>query len=388
MVLIVSISVVLLSLLLVYNNFSKNKNSLYICGSLICMCIIAILHHFTVIEPTVFWIAIFSGHSLPFAFLIGPFLYIYTRNALVGKIVYRPTDSLHYIPFLIVLISIFPYYFTPFDHKLKLAQLLFEDPNNKITKINLCWLYPSYWNILLRPLFLLAYTVFSVYLIFSKLKLKKTPFSFKTSESYLKWLVIINSIFLLIAFLYSLLTANFFLRFVKNREEINGSPFSYIVYILMCSLPILMLVFPEILYDVKKNKPISKKAEVERDENHDELVKKADSMLEFIKKEANLMDPNFGVDSICEALALTKEEVNYCFSAILKTKLATLKKELRVELAKKELQNGMLQSLSMEGIWVKAGFTSKTSFFVAFKEVTGLTPLEYVKFVIEETPSE
>ena len=388
MVLVVSISVVLLSLLLIYNNFSKNKNSLYICGSLICMCIIAILHHFTVIEPNVFWIAIFSGHSLPFAFLIGPFLYFYTRNALAGKIIYRPTDSLHYIPFLIVLISIFPYYFATFDHKLKLAELLFEDPHNMITKINFSWLYPSYWNILLRPAFLLTYTVFSVYLIFSKMKLKKTPFSFKTSESYLKWLVIINSIFLLIAFLYSLLTANFFLRFVKNREEINGSPFSYLVYVLMCSLPILMLVFPEILYDVKKNKPITKKAEVERDENHDELVKKADSMLEFIKKEANLMDPNFGVDSICEALALTKEEVNYCFSAILKTKLTTLKKELRVELAKKELQNGMLQSLSMEGIWVKAGFTSKTSFFVAFKEVTGLTPLEYVKFVVEETPSE
>ncbi|MFY8214068.1 MAG: helix-turn-helix domain-containing protein [Flavobacterium sp.] len=388
MVLIVSISVVLLSLLLIYNNFSKNKNSLYICGSLICMCIIAILHHFTVIEANVFWIAIFSGHSLPLGFLIGPFLYFYTRNALAGKIIYRPIDSLHYIPFLVVLISIFPYYFTPFDQKLKLAQLLVYDANNMITKINFSWLYPSYWNILLRPLFLLTYTVFSVYLIFSKLKLKKTPFSFKTSESYLKWLVVINFIFLLIAFLYSLLTANFFLRFVKNREEINGSPFSYLVYVMMCSLPILMLVFPEILYDVKKNKPITKKAEVERDENHDELVKKADSMLEFIKKEANLMDPNFGVDSICEALALTKEEVNYCFSAILKTKLATLKKELRVELAKKELQNGMLQSLSMEGIWVKAGFTSKTSFFVAFKEVTGLTPLEYVKFVVEETPSE
>lgn len=149
-----------------------------------------------------------------------------------------------------------------------------------------------------------------------------------------------------------------------------------------------MLVFPEILYDVKKNKRSNKKAEVERDENHDELVQKADSIVEFIKKEENLMCPNFGIDNICSTLTLTKEEVNYCFSAILKTKLATLRKELRVELAKKELQNGMLQSLSMEGIWVKAGFTSKTSFFVAFKEVTGLTPLEYVKLVVEETKPE
>ena len=343
------------------------------------MSIIALLHHFSIIEPAVFWIALFSGHSLPFGFLIGPFLFFYTRNALVGKVIFIKSDVLHYIPFIVVLLSIFPYYFTDFDAKLKLAQLLVDDPINMIVKLYFSWLYPSYWNILLRPLFLLVYTVFSIYLIFSKLKYKKIKFSFKNSESYLKWLVVINSIFLLISLLYSLLTANFFFRFIQNREEINSSPFSYLVYLLLCSVPVMMLIFPEILYDVKKNKPISKKAAVERDENHEELVKKAESIVEFIKKEENLMNPTFGIDGICSALTLTKEEVNYCFTVILKTKLAALKKELRVELAKKELQNGMLLDHSMEGIWTKAGFTSKTSFFVTFKEITGMTPLEYLK---------
>jgi AraC-like DNA-binding protein len=36
-------------------------------------------------------------------------------------------------------------------------------------------------------------------------------------------------------------------------------------------------------------------------------------------------------------------------------------------------------SHSMEGIWTKCGFSSKTNFFVAFKEVTGMTPLEFSK---------
>jgi len=388
MVLSISITVILLSLLLLYNNFSKNKNSLYICGSLICMSIIAILHHFSVIEPNVFWIAIISGHSLPFGFLIGPFLYFYTRNALAGKIIHRPTDGLHYISFLIVLISIFPYYFTPFDYKLKLAQMLVADANNMITKINFSWLYPSYWNILLRPVFLLTYTVFSIFLIFHKLKQKKIPFSFKTSESSLKWLVIINSIFLLISLLYSMLTANFFLRFVQNREEINSSPFSYLVYVLMCSLPILMLVFPEILYDVKKNKKPSKPEPVVEADNHEEFVKTTQLILDFLKKEENLANPKLGVTSICSALGLSKEDVDYCFTVVLKTKIAAIKKQLRVELAKEELKKGMLLDHSMEGIWMKAGFTSKTSFFVSFKEETGMTPLEYVNYVVEETKPE
>jgi AraC-like DNA-binding protein len=33
----------------------------------------------------------------------------------------------------------------------------------------------------------------------------------------------------------------------------------------------------------------------------------------------------------------------------------------------------------MEGIWTKAGFSSRTNFFVSFKEETGLTPLEFIK---------
>jgi methylphosphotriester-DNA--protein-cysteine methyltransferase len=33
----------------------------------------------------------------------------------------------------------------------------------------------------------------------------------------------------------------------------------------------------------------------------------------------------------------------------------------------------------MEGIWTKAGFSSRTSFFVSFKEITGQTPLDFIK---------
>jgi methylphosphotriester-DNA--protein-cysteine methyltransferase len=225
-------------------------------------------------------------------------------------------------------------------------------------------------------------------IIFAYLKQKKQKFSLKNSESYLKWLVVINTIFLLIGLLYSMLTVHFFLHFIQNREEINSSPISNLVYVLLCSLPILMLIFPEILYDVKKNKRPIKKGVVTLDENHEELVSKAQLIVEYLEKEENLADPNLGISSICSALNLTKEEVNYCITVILQTKLATLKKQLRVELAKSELKKGKLLEHSMEGIWMKAGFTSKTSFFVSFKEVTGLTPLEYVKFVVDETKPE
>jgi AraC-like DNA-binding protein len=113
------------------------------------------------------------------------------------------------------------------------------------------------------------------------------------------------------------------------------------------------------------------------------MVKTANLILDYLKKEENLATPNLGVTTLCTALGLTKEEVDYCFAVVLKTKISEIKKQLRVELAMNELKNGKLVDYSMEGIWTKAGFTSKTNFFVSFKEVAGVTPVEYLKSVTE-----
>ena len=52
---------------------------------------------------------------------------------------------------------------------------------------------------------------------------------------------------------------------------------------------------------------------------------------------------------------------------------------MRVDYAKELLLNGDLLNQSMEGIWTKAGFSSKTNFFISFKDVTGYTPIEFLK---------
>lgn len=141
----------------------------------------------------------------------------------------------------------------------------------------------------------------------------------------------------------------------------------------------MLLTFPEILYGFHKIK-IEKKYRVEEkhEETHKSLLVATALILDFVKKEENLLNPDFDIALICRELNLTHQEVQYYFKMILKTKFIILRKELRVNLAKKQLVDGKLLSHSMEGVWKHSGFSSKTSFFVAFKEVTGMTPLEYL----------
>jgi AraC-like DNA-binding protein len=387
MILIISIFVIFLCSFLLYNNFTKNRNSIYLCASLIFMCITSILHHFTVISPNRFWIAILVGHSIPLAFLTGPFLYFYTRNTLRISMRFSKWDYLHFLPFALSFISIFPYYFQNFDYKLRIAQLLIDDPNY-ILNVNLSWLYPSKINILSRPIFLLAYAISGFFLVYRFYK-KKDKLQIKKEENIaIKWLLVINSIVVLMCIGYTNLTIYFYsLPSIQSREQINGSVLSYIITMLFSVIPILIIIFPEILYGMHKIKTNNKSKNTLQREDHESLVNASSSILEFVKNEENLINPNFSITDICTALKMKNQDVIYCFNVILQVKFVKLKKELRVNLAKKELLNGKLTSHSMEGIWSKCGFSSKTNFFVSFKEETGLTPLEFSRKANEDIDS-
>jgi AraC-like DNA-binding protein len=379
MILVTSIIVILLCLLLLYNNFSKNKNSIFLCFSLIFMCVTSILHHFTVISPDRFWMAILIGHSVPLAFLTGPFLYFYTRNTLRISIRFSKLDYLHFLPFTISLISIFPYYFQDFDFKLGIAQSIIDNPNYILT-VNLSWLYHSKMHIVLRPIFLLLYALWA-FIITYRFYTKRVNLSLKREEKIaVKWLTVINSIVIIMCIGYTNLTIYFYsLPTIASREQINGSILSYILTMLFALIPLLIIVFPEILYGMHKFKTTSKSKISIQKENHESLLFTSTLILDFVKREENLLNPQFSINDISKALQIKNQDVNYCFNTILNVKFTTLKKELRVDLAKKELINGKLLSHSMEGIWSKCGFSSKTNFFVTFKEITGMTPLEYTK---------
>lgn len=351
------------------------------------MSICALTYNSAIFNPDRFWIAIYFIHLIPLFYLIGPFLFIYTRNTLKNSTKLGGLDYLHFLPFIISLISIFPYYFEDFNYKLRIAQLIFENPAN-LLEVNCSWLYPSKINFLLRPIILLGYTITCLFLLYKYItKKKKIQAYSKQDKIILKWLLLLNCIIALLNISYSYFTIHFYnnpnllgkkLSLTTISTSIQGS-----LYFL---IPILMLAFPEILYGFEKfKKNTTYKKELYK-VGHESLESITESILDVVKKEENLLNPNFGIDDICKTLAIEKQEVLYCFNMILKTKYITLRKELRVDLAKKELTTGNLISHSMEGIWLKSGFLSRTSFFVAFKEVTGMTPLEYLKSV-EKEPS-
>jgi AraC-like DNA-binding protein len=328
--------------------------------------------------------AIMLGHVAPLFYLAGPFLFFYTRNTLTNTTKLSKLDYLHFLPFVLSLISIFPYYFVDFDAKLRTARLIIEEPSY-LFNINLNWLYPSKINLLITPFVFLCYSLYCLFLLWRYISKRKTQIFINYKEKTIrKWLVSINFIIAVININYSYFTIHFYLNPSLSLQE--RSILAYIIGFLLFVIPIALLNSPQILYGFHKFKKVNKQKKLFCKSGNDSSEMITALILELVKKEENLLNPDFDVDEISKILNIEKEDVLYYFHVVLNKKFITLRKELRVDLAKKEISSGKLLSHSMEGIWMKSGFKSKTSFFVAFKEVTGMTPLEYSKS-LEKQPA-
>jgi len=334
------------------------------------------------------------GHFMPVFYLMGPLLFFYIKSTLNDeKYLLKKLDYLHFLPFVIGLISIAPYYFEPFHIKTDLAQKMVN--HIAILKhIEISWLYPHFLNTLFRPILLLIYCFISLFIVFKQQGNKTLQQIPEKQERFIFiWLVAITIFTLVIAICYTAATYFFFNLPEFTNTDVNDSAYLIITAICFCLIPISLLIFPEILYGLprSKNKLVNKAAFQSNEvntpfndgktapvDNLDPLKPIADRITLFINTEKPYLSEDFNIDDIADRLDIPKHHVYYCFSNFFDKKFTKLRTELRVQHAKELLLTDEINISSLEGIWTKSGFSSKTSFFTSFKEETGLTPKEYL----------
>lgn len=385
----------ILSVIITVYNYPINKTSIYLAGFLVPLSLTGILHYYSIFNDSHFGLAIMYGHFIPFYYLTGPMIYFYVRNTLTDNTDFKKFDYLHFLPAIISFISIFPYYFEDFDKKLAFAKLVFENPVAH-KQINISWLYPSSYNILLRAIIVLFYIILSAGSIIEyALKRNNKNVPEEQKRMTLQWLTCLVSIATLISFSYFIITKNYFFG-NDTKLQINTYSINYLAGFSYCLIPIVMLIFPQHLYGIPRQRrnlnegqgtinPLQNLKQniiddsIIENNSNDPFIIVAKRVMDYLENEKPYVNPDFSIDDLAKNLDIQKHHLYYCFNSILQTKFTSLRTRLRIDYAKEILLSGNLTTLSMEGIWTKAGFSSRTNFFVSFKEETGLTPLEFIK---------
>jgi YesN/AraC family two-component response regulator len=101
-------------------------------------------------------------------------------------------------------------------------------------------------------------------------------------------------------------------------------------------------------------------------------------IMEYLKTDKQYLNPNLSIHEISKSLDIPQARVTYCFNKVIKVPFPRLRNQLRIEHAIELLTQNAHLSLSIEGIAMQAGFKNKSTFYIAFKDVKCMTPMDWI----------
>ncbi len=100
--------------------------------------------------------------------------------------------------------------------------------------------------------------------------------------------------------------------------------------------------------------------------------------LDFLMKEAKMYrDPNLGLDIMAKRLKISGNYLSQLVNKIGGYNFADYVNRFRIEDAKSKLRNPNFVHYTIISIALESGFNSKSTFYSAFKKLTGISPKEY-----------
>lgn len=385
MIYYLSIITLLLTASLVYHNYRYNKNILFLATYLCTLSLYTLVHAIVYNKDSSVAIAIFYRHFSPFYSLAGGMLFLYIKHELNRDKGWESNNLWHFTPSLIEFINLLPYFFTPFALKIDLANsILATSDFSKLSDKYL--LYPISFSPVIRSFLFIAYVGATLHLL--KKHKKQHPKALKASKHF-KWLkfVVLNALVFAIC---SIIIAILYYAFKKLiRTEINTDIFVILAGLSFIIIPIVMLFYPNLAKEAlpssvppKNNlpKPIP-------DVKKEEADKIAAQIIDCFENQKPYLHKDFSLDSLSTILNIPKYQLYNSFNVSLNKKFTQMRASYRIEYSKQLLAEEELDKVSMEGIWLQAGFASKSNFFTTFKEETGLTPTEYLEKIKDQTPT-
>lgn len=274
---------------------------------------------------------IFIQIGLSACLLIGPFLYLYLKSYAEEKEV---NWAKHVIPYVAV-ISILGFFYPYVENR-------------------------ALWgNWIVKAI----YAQWFVYIILSIKSLQPIIRKIKNRESLRKIDIWVMSIYVGISLIWLAYTTSDFTSYI-----VGALSFTFILYVI-----VLLLIFRN-SYETGffQEKERYKNKEIDQDT----LAIIGQKLPIIIEKELYL-NPNFTLEEAAKELKVTKHLLSQYVNEILGKSFSNLVKEYRVEKAKKLLETE--KNYTIESLGYDSGFSSKSTFFTAFKKTTGLTPAEYQK---------
>jgi AraC-like DNA-binding protein len=422
----------------VKNNWNRNRTIIYLALSIGLYSLFVLTHKVVVYSTDATLVAIFYAHFTPLFYLVGPFLYFYFRSITRDQWELKKTDWIHSLPSLITIIGLAPYYLdTPWEDKLQIANNFINDFDN-YKNLNISTIVPSVVSTYLRPVLLIGYLGASIFIVVRKHLEKKSEENPKILSHYLvtqKWSYFILIIVALSVVSY-IIVLNMFYTFGIETAKDKAYNWQFMSAVLFALIPISMLYYPQLVYGfitlehdrqiIERHKWSTKSSIDDQFKRHgvenvlrdsespiepfdnesrkaiasglleepssldadDDLSELKQAIVSYFEDEAPYLNHKLKVADVATYLGVPPHHISFCFSVAFDENFVQYKTRYRIDHAVKLLQENASDRYSIEAIGNMSGFASKSNFFKAFKQATGMTPQEYILRLQTESRSE
>jgi AraC-like DNA-binding protein len=394
MLLYISLSGLILSVILYFFSARLYKSSIYLAGFFFLVSLYSFFIYTLFYSKSVFLVSIVYINPTSVVFLIGPLIYWYTRSILKDNYRLRKTDLLHLLPAVIFFATSLPYIFSPYQEKLKIAEELVRNIEFMGTykPTILYHLLPAEVIFLSRTLLVLAYTVVCIWMLFRYLRAGKTELVFFGQRYMTKWLMVLLGFLFILAISHSLFV--FEVVTEKNsRLFYTINSMQIISAIGLAGLLIAPPFFPSILYGLPvissiPLQTIERKREkkddnpggykVKGNELETEYINQIEDIIESTMREIKpYLKKDFSLIHLSASIHIPIHHLAYFFREYLHQSFHDYRNKWRVEHSKKLIMEGKAKGLTLEAIGTLSGFSSRNTFFIAFKRVEGISPGEF-----------
>ncbi|MEQ7799035.1 helix-turn-helix domain-containing protein [Pedobacter sp. ASV1-7] len=334
----------------------------------------------------------------PLYYLIPACSYLYIRSILLDETKFRKYDWLHFIPAVLNVIDLLPFYFADMETKRLVAQTITSNFNMSFQKGS--GFIPAFWHFQFRWIIGVIYLVFQ-WLILYRIVLRDGLKGFKEVATWLFTFTIFCSIIYIglgtmsvIAWINLGSPANALssARSVPTLLQVLG--FTCLSMYLFFK-PHVLYGIPRSIYSVSCNEiPESYNTASETEVSivegstsdsprespfNPELMRfYVEKLEDYFDAEEPFRKQGFTVTELALALKMPLHHLSYVLNHHYKQRFTDFINSYRINFVKQEMENSNWRSYTLEGLAKKSGFSSRSTFSAAFKKFTGTSPSQYL----------
>jgi AraC-like DNA-binding protein len=312
-----------------------------------------------------------------------PASYLYIRNIITDSKISK-LDLFHLIPALIYIVDYFPFFFVSAAEKIAFMQ------SKELSKMVLYYyesrfFVPGFY-IIFKYILAFFYWISQLLLLMRVFRIKNPEFRNENSV-WLRWLTIfvLSQIFLFLP-MFKILKAGY------GDDELT-------VFLFIGGFTgltsIFLFVFPQILYGIKgviltgtENNLITSDPKIQNEKTAQRYLSK-DKMDEIVvaindhlNEKRSFLDKQYSMTKLANELNLPPQYVSAVINERENMNFNDYINNLRIQYCIELLNRNGHKHYKLESVADKCGFNNRNTFTIAFKKVTGKTPMKYIKDIL------